>query len=543
MRRLKLPLALLGAAALAGCQSDPLSVGNTSDPTVESLLGSAQGTETLISKLFQNAFVGQYGSTDAIWPQMLVMSAESEATVANFGMLARGGIPRAAIDNTLNNAVQIGNNRDFSFLTRASRIASQSINALKETESSFPAADYTRTRAFAYFSLGYALGHLALVYDSAAVITPATPDDEIPPLSASSAVFTTAMAMLDSAQALASSPAITSGAGTNIPSTWMATTSAISMPDFVRIVRSYKARVRANMPRTPGEMAQVNWTAVRDDATAGIKTNLIVNLSPGTGWQVSWLNQAAVGSTWHQMPYWVIGMADTTGAYATWLSAPISSRSPFLIRTPDKRFPEGDTRAAQQAFQDVQIPKDSVVYFRNRPTGADAVGGPTAGSQYDFFRFYDYRRNASAGPWPLLTSAEVELLAAEAHIRLGNISAALPLIDRYRTRAGLPALVGRITSLTDPVPGGNACVPKFPVAAAGSSTLRCGNVLEALKYEKRLESTFTGYGVWFLDARRWNDLLVGTPIEWPVPYQETNARGTPTARNTRTAAAGNTYGW
>ncbi|GLC26000.1 RagB/SusD family nutrient uptake outer membrane protein [Roseisolibacter agri] len=539
MRRRFLPLTLLGATALAGCASDPLSVGNTSAPTVESLLGSASGTETLISKLMQNAFVGQYNSTDAMWPQMLVMSGESEATVANFGMLARGGLPRALIDNTLGNAVAIGNNRDFSFLTRATRIASQSINALDEAKASFPVADYTRTRSFAFFALGYSLGHMALVYEKAAIITPATKDDEIPELSPASAVYTTAMAMLDTAQALASSAAVTSGAGTSIPNTWLATSSAISMPDFVRIVRSYKARLRANMPRTPGEMSQVNWTAVRDDATNGIRTNLVVNLSPGTGWQVSWLNQAAVGSSWHQMPYWVIGMADTTGAYGTWLSTGVTSRAPFLIRTPDKRFPQGETRAAQQSFQDPIIPKDTVVYFRNRPTGADAVGGPTGGSQYDFFRFYDYRRNNSTGSWPLLTTAEIDLLAAEAHIRLGNIAAAIPLVDKYRVRAGLPAIGGTITALGQPVPGGNACVPRVMIGGS----LRCGDLLEALKYEKRLETTFTGYGVWYLDARRWNDLIVGTPLEWPVPYQETDARKMPTERNTRQAAAGNTYGW
>lgn len=539
MRRRFLPVSLLGAAALAGCAADPLSVSNTSAPTVESLLGTAQGTETLISKLMQNNFVGQYGGTDAMWPQMLVMSGESEATVANFGMLARGGLPRAPIDNTPGNAVAIGNNRDFSFLTRASRIAAQSINALKEAEASFPAADYARTRAFAFFSLGYSLGHLALVYDEAAIITPATPDDEIPELSPAAQVHAAAMQMLDSAQALASSPAVTSGAGTSIPANWLATSSAVSMSDFVRIIRSYKARLRANMPRTPGEMSQVNWTAVRDDATNGIQRNLVVNLSPGTGWQVAWLNQAAVGSSWHQMPYWVIGMADTTGAYGTWVTTGVTSRTPFLIRTPDRRFPQGDTRAAQQQFQDVVIPKDTVVYFRNRPTGADAVGGPTAGSQYDFFRFYDYRRNNSSGPWPLLTSAEVDMLAAEAHIRLGNIAAATPLIDKYRVRAGLPALTGQVTALGQPVPGGNACVPRVP----SGGTLRCGDVLEAMKYEKRLETIFTGYGVWYLDARRWNDLIVGTPLEWPVPYQEANARNIPVPRNTRVAAAGNTYGW
>jgi hypothetical protein len=439
--------------------------------------------------------------------------------------------------------VQIGNNRDFSFLTRASRIAAQSINALKQSESSFPAADYARTRAFAYFALGYSLGHMALVVRLGGRDHAGHGRRRDPALSSAAQVYAGRHGDARHGTGARQRLGVSSGAGTSIPNTWLATTSAVSMPDFVRLVRSYKARLRANMPRTPQEMSTVNWTAVRDDATNGIRTNFIVNLSPGTGWQVSWLNQAAVGSSWHQMPYWVIGMADTTGAYANWLSSGVTSRSPFLIRTPDRRFPQGETRAAQQSFQDQNIPKDSVVYFRNRPTGADAVGGPTAGSQYDFFRFYDYRRNNSSGPWPLLTTAEIDLLAAEAHIRLNNVTAALPLIDKYRTRAGLPALTGAITALGQPVPGGNSCVPRFPTAAAGSSTLRCADVLEALKYEKRLETTFTGYGVWYLDARRWNDLLTGTPLEWPVPFQETNARNLPVPRNTRVSAPGNTYGW
>jgi hypothetical protein len=64
-----------------------------------------------------------------------------------------------------------------------------------------------------------------------------------------------------------------------------------------------------------------------------------------------------------------------------------------------------------------------------------------------------------------------------------------------------------------------------------------------MKYEKRMESIFTGYGVWYLDARRWNDLIAGTPLEWPVPNQEALSRGLSVPVNTRVAAAGNTYGW
>jgi hypothetical protein len=40
-----------------------------------------------------------------------------------------------------------------------------------------------------------------------------------------------------------------------------------------------------------------------------------------------------------------------------------------------------------------------------------------------------------------------------------------------------------------------------------------------------METAMTGYMVWFTDSRRWGDLVEGTVVEWPVPYQEFQARG------------------
>lgn len=541
MRRRIPAVAALGALVLAAaCGNDPLSVNNKNSPTVESLLTSSSGTETLVSKIFQFAYNGQYGASDALWPQLMVMGAESEATVANFGMLARGGLPRANIDNTQGNAVATGNFRDFSFLTRASRQASLAIAAVNQFTASYDAATGARNRSFAYFTLGYSLGHLALAYDSAYIITPSSPADSLPNFSPASQVMTVALAMLDTAQTLASSSAVTAA---TIPVTWIPTTSATTMPNFVRLIRSYKARLRASMPRTPAEAAAVDWAAVLADAQNGIQANVVINASLSTGWPLSWISQAAVGASWHQMPNWYIGMADTTGAYATWLNTVNSQKLRFLIRTPDRRFPSGETRAAQQAAQPERVPGDTVKYFRNRPTGQDATGGPTGGSQYDVFRFYSYRDNNSSGQWVLFARAEVDMLAAEAAMRTNQLTVALPLIDRYRTRAGLPALVGVVTSMTTPVPGGNACVPKTPVKSGNNYTLQCGTAFEAMKYEKRLETAWTGWASSYFDARRFNDLINNTPLEWPVPYQETDARGFKTPSNSRVADANNTYGW
>jgi hypothetical protein len=238
----------------------------------------------------------------------------------------------------------------------------------------------------------------------------------------------------------------------------------------------------------------------------------------------------------------IIGMADTTGAYSTWLATPPDQRSPFLIRTPDKRFPSGDTRAAQQAITGSSrvVPSGSPIFLRNRPTGEDVPGWAFGTSYYDFIRYWDYRANGSNGNNPLITAAEVDMLAAEGYIRKNNFAAAATLIDKYRVPNGLPATSGVVTSATQSVPGGNACVPRVPTGNGGA--VQCGNLFEAMKWEKRLQTAFNGYAQWFLDSRGWGDLYSGTPLDYPVPYQEMDARTKP-FYNSQAAASKGTYGW
>ena len=57
-----------------------------------------------------------------------------------------------------------------------------------------------------------------------------------------------------------------------------------------------------------------------------------------------------------------------------------------------------------------------------------------------------------------------------------------------------------------------------------------------------METAFTGYGQGDLGSRGGGDLVMGTPLEWPVPYQELFARGRASYRNERVAARSG-YGW
>jgi hypothetical protein len=63
-----------------------------------------------------------------------------------------------------------------------------------------------------------------------------------------------------------------------------------------------------------------------------------------------------------------------------------------------------------------------------------------------------------------------------------------------------------------------------------------------MKWEKRVETSFTGYAQWYIDGRGWGDLVQNTALEWPVPYQELFARQLP-SYTTSAAAAKGTYGF
>ncbi len=228
--------------------------------------------------------------------------------------------------------------------------------------------------------------------------------------------------------------------------------------------------------------------------------------------------------------FW-LGMGDVSGNFDAWLNG---TRAPFLVVSPDLRLPQGGTRAAE--IGDTARPNFRTFagrpYVRNRPSGEDQPGDPFQISQYDFYRSRAFFLAGRIGNYPVMTAAEIRLLAAEGYLRPGpqqDFVQAMALINVTRADAakgGLPSLAG-ITDTIATVPGGAGCVPRVPDAAANFQATRCGNIWDALKWEYRLETMYTGYGMWYFAARGWGDLPEGTPIQWPVPYQEMDARAEP----------------
>ncbi len=533
-------LAVIAVAAgvMAAC-ADSLEVKNLNNPDLERVYGSATGIEGVVGTLFRTYHQG-VAAAEGLNSQSKAFALESYGQVANFGMALRGGYPRIPIGNARGNQVTVGNNNNWSSLSRLMRTGTAAVQAVDRftvTGTLGSPEQNRRARAFGFFVNGLAMGTLALGYDSVAVATPALASTIIPELIGYQAAMDTALRMLDSAQAIAE-------AGIqDIPAEWMASGAVVSPARFIQIIRSYRARLRANVARNDTEAAAVNWTLVAADAAAGITSNVTVALNSSTGW-TSGLDASTfqTSASWHQVSLMYIGMADTSGAYQAFIAQPYATRIGMnvLIRTPDLRWPQGETRTAQVADQGALEVPAAGQYIINRAPANDQpdLSNVFGTSQYDHRRWKSISNANGVGTYVFLAKAEIDLLRAEALIRAGDFTNASPLVNATRTAAGLPAF--NATSAADLAPGGAACVPRLPNGT-------CGNLLEAMKYEKRMETQLLGYMQWFNDSRRWNDLIGGTPLQWPVPNQEMDTRNKPfynmPATGTLPAAAVGTYGF
>jgi hypothetical protein len=536
MRKFSLLGGAVGVLALSAC-TDLLDVQNFNNPDVARAYATVDGVEGVIAGLGSGLYNGngQRGN-EGVNTQSKVLSGESMTSVNNFGGAPRSLIPRSPISNSLGNDIQAGNREMFQDFSVLSRTAANAIAAVERLAAppGVGLGTPTRTqraRAFGYFVLGQALGNLAAAYDSAAIVTPDVGSSDIPGLSGYADVNAAAVRMLDSAL-------VAANLGMDeLPSTWLSG-AGWSQANFIRLIRSMRARIRTGAARTPAEAAAIDWAAVIADGTNGITSDFTNNVGGSTGWTGGYHTaQSYVASTWAWAPMWYYGMADTSGAYAAWLATPRSVRAQFLVQTPDLRWPQGNTRALQQAEAPAStgtlLPAGR--YMRNRPTGEDPPAEGWGQSMYDHRRWGFIRENSGEGVYVEMDVDEPRLLAAEGYIRTSQFALAAPLIDQSRTAHGLPP-VG-IADGTSPVAGGTACVPQVP-AAPNHTTTTCGNMLEAMKYELRMETAWTGYMQWFRHHRRWGDMIFGTPLEWPVPYQEMQARLQPFYDGTLVAPAG-----
>jgi len=198
------------------------------------------------------------------------------------------------------------------------------------------------------------------------------------------------------------------------------------------------------------------------------------------------------------------GMADQSGNYQEWLSLDLTSKSyqfsdgrDVLIITPDLRFPQGTSVPGQRAADG----------RRFRITAESEEGLTWKRPDRGTWRWSWYKSRLHRAGAIQMQQAEMRLLKAEGLLRRGDRSEAANIINETRVLSGL--------SLTDGAGINTSCVPKLPDGT-------CGDLWEMLKWEKRMEASWTGVARanWWFDGRGWGDLWKDTPLQFPIPCNE-----------------------
>ncbi|HEX6940030.1 MAG TPA: hypothetical protein VF158_11515 [Longimicrobiales bacterium] len=522
--------AVAALALLAGVACADLEVTNPNDPDAERALKTPDDVESLIAGSL-NTWFGAYYDVERGSPGAFLSSQsfQHSSTPANFAMLHYSAIPRAGIPN------DPAGGDPYTYMAEP---WSDSYGALAAVRSGFLAIEedpaiaeglgdlrVQRARAFGRFVQGMAHATLAVLYDKAFIVDETVNTEEPETLEPVdyNAVMDAAMKYFDEAIALSE------GAAFTIPANWIFQTET-SAAELAQIAHSQKARFRAAVARTPEERRNVDWEAVIADVDAGVPNGWLVTFD----WDFDWYHGVIDYGNfdgWSQMNYFMLGMADTSGRYQEWLSLPVAERHPdlpsgrpFLIITPDRRFPQGTTIDEQRqnpgtvwmipctvpegVDDDSLLPGDPCfANFTISNMWVREARGTWRWSYYWSHEFGKYNYGVGENYKDLyeIDPAEMRLLKAEGMYWLGQPGWEA-LVDVTRTAAGL-----------DPISDGSNddCVPRLPSG-------ECGDLFEALKWEKRMEVRFEGlFGApWYFDSRGWGDLYYGTQLQFPVPCQE-----------------------
>lgn len=486
---------------LLGVSACDLEVANPNQADRERALASADDVETLISSSFQQYFgVTHYWRSNAL--AFNHMSSRHTATWGNFGMNDLGREPREPLPNqaSYNYAYAIEDAWQDNY--GGISAASDGLRALDTGLEIGPGGERNgRARAFATFVQGLSSCNLALWYDQAFVIDETVDIGGDLTTIGYDAMMTYALGKLDEAEALARSNSFTLENG------WI-NGNPLDNDDFADLIVSYKARCRANQPRSPSEAAAVSWSDVSDDASDGLGNLVILgeDASGATAWWDGIKSLGTENATWHRQHMDWAGMADQSGEYQDWLSIETQSRTARQMDFDDLRFPGANVDGTEGLYHRY----NATIIFRPER-------GTYRQSHYGDFRHDAYLNSCSFcyfGPIEEMIPVEMDLYEAEAAFRMGDVGTTVGILNQTRVgNGGLVALTGAGT-VPDDAPG--RCTPRKRYDAAGT----CGDLEDALIWEHFEEIWQLSGGLEFWHGRRFGLLPSNTATMLPMPASD-----------------------
>jgi hypothetical protein len=503
LRLLAVIISILAQLSLVGCAD--LDVANLNEPDRNRVSHSVDDMTALVSGSYNTWFNGVFSYYGPGRFLSQIPFQHSTAWPCHSGFYAM--IPREAINNSPSDAWNDRISRIWDRSYRALVALSDGLKALDDPDITQGSGveDLAMVRAFALFGQGLSHATVAAFYDRGFTMDETVNVEEEQFSVGYQELMEASLAYFDEAIELAE------GADFTLPYGWMQ--AEVTSQDLGRIAHSLKAQLRAQVARTPAEREAVDWADVIADVDAGIQATFNMEMDDYGGWSNQTLGYATYAG-WSQIPYFIYGMADQSGSYQEWSALPLQEMNanlpdgrPFLIVTPDMRFPQGTTIKAQREVSGSKFriadPNEERWRSGHNPWRWSWYQGSVKGQNY---------WTDAIMVQPLITLAEMRLLKAEGLFRLGDRAGAAAVVNETRTLAGLSA--------TDAFGSNDSCVPKLPDGS-------CGGLWEMLKWEKRMETVFTGLaGVgWWFDGRGWGDLWKDTPLQLPVPCTEMELLG------------------
>ncbi len=469
IRRTKILFALsLILLSFASCED--LDVENINEPDRQRALSN----EDDLLQLLKSGTIDSYWGITASWgTHMHLMADQLTSTNKSRAFWDFAEEPRLGLQNDPNYDGLGAMSSPWGNLNSAVYSANAVLLFIEEgntfTESG---TDITKqVEAAAYFAKGFAQGFLGVIYDQAYIVNTDTDlgNLELKPYTE----------LIDEGIKNIQSAITAAEASSGFKYNTMVNVD-MDLAEFKKYANSMMARIAASEARTSTEAATLNWTQILDWANNGFTSDFYIETAPGE-WFNSTIDWGATvlsgGAGYLPTDLKVAHLADPSlpQVYpATGILPPADS--------PDARF--------DQYFQ------YTTEFGYLRPERNRGIF-----SNYVNKRFMDNNTMSEAGDQnPQFLLAEIQMLKAEAHMRLGNNLAAANAINNSP----------RVT------------VGGLPLATA------LDDILAILHYEYSIELDFAAGSTSQWAFMRRNDLLQeGTAVQFPIPATELEATGLP----------------
>ncbi len=498
-RRAAVLIGTIAVASIAGCVD--LAVTDPNNLSIATVFNNAANTEA--------ALIGSWKAYTQVnrgtCPTLIYSLWGHDITTTSVTYLDFATEPRLPINNRDN--VNCATRSSYWIPYEASAGAREAFIGIRDNELKFGTinaatpngADTPNRRLFAKFIIAISQLKVALTSDQAYIT-----DTITPALNQTNVTLVPWQDVLANAKAQLNVAIAEAKAAPNF--TWPAlfiNARPITRDELVRVMYSFLVRADVYSPRTPAARAAVNWGAVLARLDSGITRDFGFQADPavaGTG--STYINNSFAQST-VRIHNRLLGPADTSGNYQAWVAAPIANRTAFVITTPDRRIHGATNNVAGTRFT------------RLTTTMASASNGAYLTSFYRSTRYLNAAADSGNRAFiQVISMDEMKFIRAEALFRVGRFAEAAALINPTRVAAGL-----RPVDANGP-PVGRDCVPR-------KDNGTCGDLFDAIQYEKRIELYPTEGDIPWFDARGWGKLVSGTPFHNPVSGRELISLGLP----------------